>query len=1396
MSLNTDTFKAEIILNGKQAQDELKKLYAEQQRLQQAQKSLYATRSAENHKAAAALQKDIDSVNFKIREQEKLVNGLNKTVKNLSNASYKELAQTVKILNKELRSGHVERNSKEWRALTERIRACRTEMKKMEMETQANTTMWQRFFKFLNDSWGGLTVLISSIVGASMTVRKTVQDYAEMEEMMADTRKYTGLTAEQVRDLNEDLKKMDTRTAREKLNELAGAAGRLGKTSKQDILDFVEAGNMIQVALGDDLGEGAIDAIGKLAMAFGEDEKKGLRGAMLATGSAVNELAQNSAAEAGYLVDFTARVGAFGKQLGLTQAQLMGFAAVMDEGLLRDEMAATAFGNMLTKMRSDTEKFARIAGMDVKEFARLLDEDANGAVLRLADNLKKQDPSTMMKMLDDMGLDGSRAVAVLATLADKIDDVRKHQQLATKAYEEGRSVINEYNTMNSTAQAELEKAKKKFHELSVELGEKLKPIVSYTISLGSQTVKLLSALTDFVTRNAKVLIYLTTVIATYTTVQKIRAMWENRILLLTKAQTAADTLANGVMKVRAGLLGILKVAQLAYSQVLAETTGNMKRAAAASRALNAAVASNPWGAALTAIVAFVGGLALVIDKVSELTDKERRLKEVNNAVSDGIEEEKTKLETLTDIIKSNASTEDERRRALEDLNGKLMEKHLGNLTEEAVRTGQASQMLERYLELKARELKMKALEQEIIESQKTLNETNRDLEAIATFDLSGMWKAIKMEDFLFGGLPATIIRNQLTGAAEQANIERLKKEMQAMMQVTPGTGGHIITRNEPQKTGGGTTPYRSAAETKKEEEERKKREAEERKRQAEEQKRLRERNAEIKAANDELLAMNMAMYAAGEINYSEYVEKQRQIQLAGIRKQMELYGEGTNEYKKLQLKEQQLLSRGTEEIQRMTLHDLERMHQILLADLEQQFNDANSSLYQNEEALNEALFQEEMDYLERKRDLYNKGSLERMKIEEEIEDLLNRHKLEKELRFQEQLESLRENYLGQTSEKRMTLELNALEKLHKAGLLKEEEYQQARLAIQARYATDPTQQTKDQFSNKASDAFTVAKQKAGDANTTNAWTGDVTNLFAQMDALKEMYKNDELTHAEYLAAKAMATEEFLKNVQEKYGTVFEGIGNLYNAASAYAKASSDYEVAVVTKNYDKQIEAAGNNQKKVQRLEKKKQEEIARIKSRANDRAMKMEIAQALASTAMGAINAYTSAAQVPLIGYILAPVAAAAALAAGMLQVATIKKQHQAEAAGYYEGGFTGGKNYRKQAGVVHEGEFVANHEAVNNKNLMPVLSLLDNAQRNNRVASLTMDDVARIAGGGQTSVVAPVVNVQTDNEELRQGIEQLNETNDMLREAIDNGIPCYMDTEKAYKALKHHENLLKNKG
>ena len=431
MASQQQIYETKILLNSEQAKKEITAL---EKKVEDLKRKRQQALDAGDTKSWQKLNKEVDKHETKLKGMQGRLERINKTLENMSAAGPKELKDTIKDINALLNSGSIERGSAQWDSLTASLKQANTELAKIKNETKASQSAWQKFTKFLNDSWGGLAMILGSITGLTMTMRKAVQDYAAMEEEMANVRKYTGLATEGVVELNEDLKKIDTRTSREELNQLAGSAGRLGIQSKDAILEFVDAADKIKVALGDDLGEGAVDQIGKLAMAFGEDERMGLRGAMLATGSAVNELAQNSSAKAGFLVDFTARVAGFGKQLGLTQAQIMGFGAVMDENLLRDEMAATAFGNMLTKMQTDTEKFARIAGMEVKEFTRLLNEDANQAILNLADSLRSQDPQTMMKMLDDMGLDGARAVGVLSTMADKIDDVRERQRLATEAY--------------------------------------------------------------------------------------------------------------------------------------------------------------------------------------------------------------------------------------------------------------------------------------------------------------------------------------------------------------------------------------------------------------------------------------------------------------------------------------------------------------------------------------------------------------------------------------------------------------------------------------------------------------------------------------------------------------------------------------------------------------------------------------------------------------------------------------------------------------------------------------------------------------------------------------------------------------------------------------------------
>ena len=131
-----------------------------------------------------------------------------------------------------------------------------------------------------------------------------VDEASRLDDAYGQVQKTTGLTHEEVEQLNEAFKRMDTRTSREELNQLASAAGKLGITGVEGVASFTQAADKNKVALGEDLGEDATTVIGKMADVYTRSTKEladagdDLGEKMLRIGSAVNSLgAALSAAE-------------------------------------------------------------------------------------------------------------------------------------------------------------------------------------------------------------------------------------------------------------------------------------------------------------------------------------------------------------------------------------------------------------------------------------------------------------------------------------------------------------------------------------------------------------------------------------------------------------------------------------------------------------------------------------------------------------------------------------------------------------------------------------------------------------------------------------------------------------------------------------------------------------------------------------------------------------------------------------------------------------------------------------------------------------------------------------------------------------------------------------------
>lgn len=1356
-----EEYTTRIFLNDEQAQDKIEKLRNNIKRYKQDKQDALAAGGKDGDKAWKEADRNIRRADAEMRKLTTTAQSVNRVLKNLDTSSVKDIRRTIDAINKELASGSVRRNSAEWHALNAQLKRARTELAGIEAESRAVTK--KGFFASLTDSlnknWGAITQFIGGITMLSMTIRQATKAYADMEEEMANVRKYTGQSAEEIKAMNEEFKAIDTRTSREELNQLAGAAGRLGITAHDDIMQFVDAADKINVALGEDLGEDAVATIGKLAMAFGEDETMGLRSAMLATGSAINEMAQNSSASASYLVDFTARLSGIGQVAGLTQAELIGLGSVMDENMQRDEMSSTALSNLITKLATDSSKFAKIAGINVKEFADLVATDMNGALLKFAKTL--QGKGGLMKlapMFDQMGLDGSRAVGVLTVLANKVDDVRKNQELATKAYKEGNSVINEFNVQNNTVQAGIDKNVKRFKDLSIELGEKLLPIVKYTISGGALLVKTLSALIDWISK------YKTTIVAVTAT------------LVILNAQ---------------------KLYSITLTKLEVLWTNKLKKAVMAAWA---AMKKNPYTVIATAIVAIsalVYDLIRAEDKHVEAIKKEQEeAKEFQKSVSESaaqaqakysqLQKEYQKLKTAhekRDWIKKNKQNFDELGIAVDDVN-----------TAEKVFVKNTKMMMEAFkkrAEAAAWQTKLEQMYVKRNDRQAEIDNKKASIYAGAAMPKGSVGFGEGDAYVNNGGYLVYTEQGANKARAALDEDNELKRIDNEINDITKHAVEAKNAFNNLLETVGADTDNTGGGNSDDSDKERNK-------------KRMAAEKKEKDSLNRSLADIS-ANYAKGLMTYSDYLDKQEALQLKSIEKRKQIWGKQSDEYGKLEQEQIKIQQQYAQKRLRQRDIDVEHERVVTSAKIEAIFYDRNSKIYMNEDALNEALYQNDIDALKKMLSYRQKGTEQYMKLEADIKEKEQLHSIDSEIQFREKLLDLRKNYGDMSAEDEMEIALNGLEELHKRGLIEEEEYQKMKLEIKARYAVGGPDYNTERFNQRSGSILALAKQRAGDAsnpendNTMAAiFRNDLENWKNVNEQIALMEEQGIITHAEANASKLQNDGEYLDQLLSKTQLMYSMINNVVSAAAEYSNACSDLEVAKIKKNYDIQIKAAGNNSKKKERLEKKRDEEIRSARTKANKKAMKIQIAQAIATSAMSALEAYASV--IKALPYpanmMMAPVAAGMALAAGALQIATIKKQNAAQEAGYYEGGFTYGRNYHRRAGIVHEGEFVANHKAVENPNILPTLQMIDAAQRNNTVASLTAADISRAIGAAP--VVTPIVNVTTDNGELKDTMTVLNITVDNLQKILDSGIPAYVMMEGdlgVYKQTKRYEKLLKNK-
>ncbi len=1265
-SINTNA-TVTLTVNGRQAQDMLDNLKKKSVELE---KSIEGAARAGNKADLKRLQKELKQTNRQIAQIESATVGVEKVLKNLDKATPKELNKTLYTLKQQLNG--IERGTAEWNRQAEAIKKVKNEIARVNADLIEGEGFWDRFNRKMNDWQTTLMGMIAAVTGLIMAGRSAVKAYADMDAEMANVRKFTGMAKEQVEELNEEFKKMDTRSSREQLNILAEEAGKLGKKSQEDILGFVKAADQINVAL-DELGDGATLTLSKLTNIFGDEKRLGTEKALLSVGSVINELSQNCTASAPYLANFAKRMAGVGAQAEMTIPQIMGLAAVLDSQGQAVEMSATAVSKLIMDMFKQQDQVIKATGMNAEKFKEALAKGTNEGLLMLLDTLHQLgNIDVLAPVFKDMGENGARAAQVISALAGNLNMVKWEQEEAAKAFREATSVTKEYNVQNTTVQAGLDKARKRVKEMAIELGEKLQPVMSHVLSSTTLMLKFLSALVDFIVKYKAALITLTVAVVGYYTAVKLQYLWSLRYVAVQKLKAAALTIEEALL-----------AASILKHKVL---RGEITATAAAQTFFNKVLKMNPMGAAIAAATILIGLYVKFARSSNDAAMAQKRLKEVEEEAERNTRSQIGQIERLKKTIEDETLSVNNRRKAIEELQ-QIVPGYHASISEEGKLYNHNVQILKNYTEQLKNSAKIKAALDKLPDAEekrdKFFNEAPSNFQNAWFNERNGMSENEAMTSATvspagyrawkksFAKMEAAV--KQYNGIVDTLTAEnqKLADEAASMTDDNGGSGG------------GGIVP--DSGDAKKQE-------------------RFKEEK-EWKAKED---ALNRIAYATGEKNYEQY--QQRMLEIEQEYQQKILAHTDLTDQEKLEAQASfyEAKKKIAEEGEKRTVAEEQQLYNEAVAMQKQRYIDGEV----DQEVYQQSLELLELAHLRRMVSLQKQGSSDYEQAQKAYQDRLiadqKKHQKETEeaqKKHEQRLKAIKDMFFGDNKAELMSKYLTDLEAL-------KEVYQ---LEIEA-----AEENTKERL--RIEESFERAKK-----------------------ALRKQYRVDEdEENSIFLEEWSNSMQEWLQSdwgraVTGSLDVISSGMASIFQQMSAIVQAEADIQIAAIEKRYKVEISNAEGNNYMVKKLEQKKEKEIAKVKNEANKKMYNMQVMQAVAQTATAALNAYSSAAAVPLVGWVLAPIAAATAVAAGVLQVAAIKKQQQAaEAQGYAEGGFTGDGEKYEVAGVVHKGEWVASQQLLKSPVARPMIEALDYAQRTNTIGSLRSEDVSR-------SIVAPSVYAQS---------------------------------------------------
>lgn len=442
----------------------LKKLQKTKQMMMK--EGLHLTADGKETATFKKLNRDIKDAQQSLKRMVDSQTLMNKTMDNLKDIRLKELKRRYRELTKELGNftGREKQASKQWRDNLEKIKA---QISAIEGAGKGASKSFMSFGGSLKTTMKNLVAYAGVFAMFNRTKEKLseiVKLNKEFSDQLANIRKVSNLPMDSINELATNLAKIDTRSSVQQLNELAYTGAKLGfGTLGTDALEgFVKSAVVVQNALSEDMGADAMTALSKMVEVMGLIPKLGVEKAMNSVGSAIFKLASTSTATGTNIVEFSKRLMGLANQAGITADELLAIGSAADSMALMPEVAATAFNKLITSVQKQPNLIENALHIEPGTISQMYQAGKmTDALVLIFDKMReKGGMNALMQsgVFKDLGSDGARLVAVMATMSNRVDMLKEHLETARDAFAEGTAVGQEYAIQMETAEAYSERA--------------------------------------------------------------------------------------------------------------------------------------------------------------------------------------------------------------------------------------------------------------------------------------------------------------------------------------------------------------------------------------------------------------------------------------------------------------------------------------------------------------------------------------------------------------------------------------------------------------------------------------------------------------------------------------------------------------------------------------------------------------------------------------------------------------------------------------------------------------------------------------------------------------------------------------------------------------------------